>query len=177
VLKFSRPDTPAPWSGRTKPVMEITCSGRASTRTIEPSRPDDVLIQERFLRKNLRKSCRTVVRPDGHGPLSSYYCYSAKIFANLRRFFFGLFFLEYSCWFSFCRIMSAISSQRQVRQRTEAEQNEIQAKIMDRTVIAEWNVVRVDIMVAPLNSIHETIQHYQWTYFYTCACIVLTRLV
>lgn len=53
--------------------------------------------------------------------------------------------------------MSAISSQRRVRQRTEAEQNEIQAKIMDRTVIAERNVVRVDIMVLPLNSIHETI--------------------
>jgi hypothetical protein len=33
-------------------------------------RPDDVLIQERYLRKNLEKSCRTVVRPDGHGPLS-----------------------------------------------------------------------------------------------------------
>jgi hypothetical protein len=73
--------------------------------------------------------------------------------------------------------MFAISSQCRVRQRTEAEQNEIQAKIMDRTVIAERNVVRVDIMVPPLNSIHETIQHYQWTYLYTCACIVLTRLV
>jgi hypothetical protein len=48
---------------------------------------------------------------------------------------------------------------------------------MDRTVIAERNVVRVDIMVPPLNSIHETIQHYHWTYLYTCACIVLTRLV
>jgi hypothetical protein len=73
--------------------------------------------------------------------------------------------------------MSAISSQHRVRQSTEAEQNEIQAKIMDRTVIAERNVVRVDIMVPPLNSIHETIQHYQWTYLYTCACIILTGLV
>jgi hypothetical protein len=73
--------------------------------------------------------------------------------------------------------MSAISSQRRVRQRTEAEQNEIQAKIMDRTVIAEQNVVPVDIMVPPLNSIHETIQHYQCTYLYTCACVVLPRLV
>jgi hypothetical protein len=35
-----------------KPDMEITCSGRASVQTIEPSRPDDVLIQERFLRGN-----------------------------------------------------------------------------------------------------------------------------
>jgi hypothetical protein len=48
---------------------------------------------------------------------------------------------------------------------------------MDRTVIAERNVVRSDIMVPPLNSINETIQQYQWTYLYTCACVVLTRLV
>jgi hypothetical protein len=34
------------------------------------NRPDNVLIQERFLRENFRKSCRTVVRPDGHGPPS-----------------------------------------------------------------------------------------------------------
>jgi hypothetical protein len=47
--------------------MEITCSGRVSVRTIEPSRPDDVLLKERFLRENFGKSCRTVVRPDGHG--------------------------------------------------------------------------------------------------------------
>jgi hypothetical protein len=65
MLKFSRPDTLAPWFGRAKPVMEITCSGRAFVRTIEPSRPEDVLIQERFPRENFGKSCRTVVRPDG----------------------------------------------------------------------------------------------------------------
>jgi hypothetical protein len=70
VLKFSRPDTPTSWSRRAKPVMEITCNGRAFIWTIELSRPDDVLIQERFLRKNLRKSYRTVVRPDGLGPPS-----------------------------------------------------------------------------------------------------------
>jgi hypothetical protein len=73
--------------------------------------------------------------------------------------------------------MSAISSQRRVYQRTKVEQNELQAKIMDRTLIAERNVVRADIMVPPLSSIHETIQHYQWTYLFTCACAVLTRLV
>jgi hypothetical protein len=67
MLKFSRPDASAPWSGRVKPVMEITCSGRG---TIEPSRPDDVLIKERFFHEIFGKSCRTVVRPDGHGPPS-----------------------------------------------------------------------------------------------------------
>jgi hypothetical protein len=48
---------------------------------------------------------------------------------------------------------------------------------MDRTVIAERNVVRSDIMVPPLDSIYDTIQTYHWGYLYTCACIVLTRLV
>jgi hypothetical protein len=48
---------------------------------------------------------------------------------------------------------------------------------MDRTVIDECNVVRSDIMVPPLDSIYETIQTYHSGYLYTCACIVLTRLV
>jgi hypothetical protein len=99
-------------------------------------------------------------------------------FINLtRKFFLDFFFLEYSCWFSSCRIMSDISSQRRVRQRTEAEMNERHVRIMDRSVIAERKVVRADIMVPPLNSMYETIQQYQWTYLYTCACVVFTRLV
>jgi len=73
--------------------------------------------------------------------------------------------------------MFAISSQRRVRQRTEEERSTLQTKIMDRTVIAERNVVRSDIMVPPLDSIYETIQTYHWEYLYTCACIVLTRMV
>jgi hypothetical protein len=73
--------------------------------------------------------------------------------------------------------MSAVSSQRRVRQRTGEERSVLQAQIMDRTVIVERNVVRSDIMVPPLDSIYETIQTYHWGYVYTCACIVLTRLV
>jgi hypothetical protein len=73
--------------------------------------------------------------------------------------------------------MSAISSQRRVRQRSVEEQSAFQAKIMDRNVIAEWNVVCADITVPPLDSIYDTIQTYHWGYLYTCACIVLTRLV
>jgi hypothetical protein len=38
---------------------------------------------------------------------------------------------------SFAEIMSAISSQRWVRQRTEEEQSAFQAKIMDRNVLVE----------------------------------------
>jgi hypothetical protein len=48
---------------------------------------------------------------------------------------------------------------------------------MDRLVIAMSNVVRSDIMVAPLDSIHDTIQTYHWGYLHTCACVVYTRLV
>jgi hypothetical protein len=48
---------------------------------------------------------------------------------------------------------------------------------MDRPVIAEWNVVRMDIMVASLDSIHDIIQTYHWGYLHNCACVVFTRLV
>jgi hypothetical protein len=48
---------------------------------------------------------------------------------------------------------------------------------MDRLVIAERNVIRADIMVAPLDSIHDIIQTYHWGYLHNCACVVLTRLV
>lgn len=53
--------------------------------------------------------------------------------------------------------MSAVSSQRRVRRRTEEERSAFQANIMDHTVIAERNVVQSDIMVPPLDSIYETI--------------------
>jgi hypothetical protein len=36
----------------------------------------------------------------------------------------------------------------------------LRAKIMNRAVIFEWNMVHVDIMVAPLDSIHDIIQTY-----------------
>jgi len=48
---------------------------------------------------------------------------------------------------------------------------------MDRTVIAERNVVRSDIMVASLDSIHYIIQTYHWGYLHSCAYVVYTRLV
>jgi hypothetical protein len=48
---------------------------------------------------------------------------------------------------------------------------------MDRTVIAERNVVLSDIMVAPLDSIHNIIQTYHWGYLHSYACVVYTKLV
>jgi len=57
----------------------------------------------------------------------------------------------------FCRIMSVGSPQRRVRQRTEGDRVALRAKIMDRPVIAERNVVRSGIMVSSLDSIHDTI--------------------
>jgi len=67
----------------------------------------------------------------------------------------------------FCRIMSTGSPQRRVCQRTEGDRATLRAKIM----------VRYDIMVAPLDSIHDTIQTYHWGYLHSCACVVYTRLV
>jgi hypothetical protein len=49
--------------------------------------------------------------------------------------------------------------------------------IMDRTVIAERNVIRSDIMVRPLDNILDIIQTYNWGYLHNCACVVYTRLV
>jgi hypothetical protein len=53
--------------------------------------------------------------------------------------------------------MFAGSPQCRFCQRTEGDRAALRAKIMDRPVIAEWNVIRSDIMVAPLDSIHDTI--------------------
>jgi hypothetical protein len=73
--------------------------------------------------------------------------------------------------------MSAGSSQCRVQQRTEGDLAALRAKIMDRIVIAERNVVCADIMVAPPDSIHNIIKTYHWGYLHNCACVVLTRLV
>jgi hypothetical protein len=73
--------------------------------------------------------------------------------------------------------MFAGSPQCRVRQRIVEDRAALQAKTMDRTVIAERNVVRSDIMVPPLDSIHNIIQTYHWGYLHTSACIVYTRLV
>jgi hypothetical protein len=53
----------------------------------------------------------------------------------------------------------------------------LRAKIMNRIVIAERNVVCPDIMVAPLDNIHEIIRTYHWGYLHNCACVVFTRMV
>jgi hypothetical protein len=73
--------------------------------------------------------------------------------------------------------MSIGSPQCMVRQRTKGDRAALRAKIMDRPVIAKRNILRTDIMVAPLDSIHDTIQTYHWGYLHTCACVVYTRLV
>jgi hypothetical protein len=73
--------------------------------------------------------------------------------------------------------MSAGSPQRSVRQRIVEDRATLQAKTMDRTAIAERNVIQSDIMVPPLDSIHAIIQTYNWGYLHSCACVVYTRLV
>jgi len=93
-----------------------------------------------------------------------------------KNIFFGIFFLQNSCWIC-CRIMSAGSPPLRVRQRTIEDRVVVQAKIMDRTVIVELNVLRSDIMVPPLDNILAIIQAYNWGYLHSCACVVYTRLV
>jgi hypothetical protein len=76
-----------------------------------------------------------------------------------------------------CKIMSASSPPHRVRQRTVEDRAAIQTKTMDRIVIAERNVIRSDIMVPPLDSIHAIIQAYNWGYLHSYACVVYTKLV
>jgi hypothetical protein len=73
--------------------------------------------------------------------------------------------------------MSTSSSQRRVRQRIEEGVTTSRARIANRLVIPKRNVVKANVMVAPLDVIYEIIQTYNWGYLYNCACIVLTRLV
>jgi len=73
--------------------------------------------------------------------------------------------------------MSISSFQRRVRQRTDEGIAAARARIENRQAIPERNVVRADVMVAPLDIIADTIQTYHWGYFNGCVCIVLPRLV
>jgi hypothetical protein len=75
-----------------------------------------------------------------------------QIFVILTRIFLEYLFWQNSCWI-FYRIMFAGSPPRRVHQRLMEDRAAIQAKIMDRTVIAEWNVLRADIMVPLLDNI------------------------
>lgn len=72
VLKINCLDGHPPWFGRTKPYMEITCSGRATIQMTVPHRSDAGLKHERFSAKVseilvAQLSIRTahVHRPDG----------------------------------------------------------------------------------------------------------------
>jgi hypothetical protein len=56
--------------------------------------------------------------------------------------------------------MFAGSPPCRVRQRLVEDRAAIQAKIMDRSVIAERNVLRADLMVQPLDNILGIIQTY-----------------
>jgi hypothetical protein len=73
--------------------------------------------------------------------------------------------------------MSAGSPPPRFHQRLVEDWAAIQAKIMDRTVITERNVLRANIMVPQLDNILAIIQTYNWGYLHSCACVVYTRLV
>ena len=73
--------------------------------------------------------------------------------------------------------MSENSSQRRLRIQPAEEVNERTARIMDRNVISERNILRADFMDRPLASLREILEHYHWGYLFSCACTVFTRLV
>jgi hypothetical protein len=60
--------------------------------------------------------------------------------------------------------VSTDSPQLRVQQRIEEDVVSFIARIMNRAVISERNVIRIDLLVAPLDSINEIIQTYHWGY-------------
>jgi len=101
----------------------------------------------------------------------NYYRYNADFSFELTRFNIFVIFLQ------IFRKMSCGSSQRRVRQRTDAGLAATRARIESRQVIPERNIVRADVMVAPLDFIAQIIQENHWGYLYHCACPVYPRLV
>jgi hypothetical protein len=65
--------------------------------------------------------------------------------------------------------MFADSLQRRVLQRTEEDVAAFRAIIMNRALIPKRNVIRTDLLVAPLDSFNEIIQTYHWGYLDNCA--------
>jgi hypothetical protein len=70
-----------------------------------------------------------------------------------------LFFLEIFLVI-LCKTMSAGSSQHSVRQRIEEGIVAFRARIANRQAIPERNVVRADVLVAPMDVIDDIIQTY-----------------
>jgi hypothetical protein len=64
VHQINRPDDHPLGSNARSLYMEITCSGRATVRTIGHHRPDAAQ-NRKELQRNSQKIDRTVVRPDG----------------------------------------------------------------------------------------------------------------
>jgi hypothetical protein len=86
------------------------------------------------------------------------------------------FWIHLAPFFLFAHYSHILESclQCRVRQRIEGDREAIKVKIMDRPVIAERNVIHSDIMVAPLNSIHDTIQTYHWGGIFTPVPVLST---
>jgi hypothetical protein len=87
--------------------------------------------------------------------------------------FLGIFFLL----FFFFRKKSSGSFQHKVRQRTDEGIATTRARMENKQVIPERNILRANIMVAPLDFIAQMIQDNHWGYLYKCACPVYPRLV
>jgi hypothetical protein len=73
--------------------------------------------------------------------------------------------------------MSADNSQCRVRQRADEARAASLAKIENRQAVLERNVLRANVMVAPLDFIADIIRDNHWTYLYNCTCTVYPRLV
>jgi hypothetical protein len=72
--------------------------------------------------------------------------------------------------------MSTDSSRLSVRQRTDEGLAANRARMEARQVIPEWNAVRANVLVAPLDFIDQIIRDNHWSYLYHYACLVYPQL-
>jgi hypothetical protein len=80
-----------------------------------------------------------------------------KFSVELIKFHWYYFFLHL-CGYLFCRTMSVGSSQCRVQQRTKETRAAFLAKMENKQAILERNVLKADVMVAPLDCIAEIIK-------------------
>lgn len=73
--------------------------------------------------------------------------------------------------------MCSDSSQCRVRQWMEEARAASLAKVENGQAIPKKNILKADVMVAPLDYFAEIIRDNHWGYLYNCACTVYPRLV
>jgi hypothetical protein len=87
-------------------------------------------------------------------------------------------FYFWTCFFAFFpeKCLTTVLSTGSEKGKEEGP-DAIRARVENMQAIRKRNVVRANIMVAPLDFVAEIIQANHWGYLYNCACLVYPRFV